>query len=114
MGLGKEARIMATKDTKINNYCECLYSELSNIKDSLAAFVTQIELMDGGDKGHLQTHLRHLNELIENVDWKMEIFAKECPVDWSRFGKEGESSTSVPMSESMKDKDYPSGGYAGG
>jgi len=45
---------------------------------------------------------------------KMEIFAKECPVDWSKFGKDMESSTSVPSSESLKEKDYPSAGYAGG
>jgi hypothetical protein len=105
---------MATRHIDINNYCECLYSELSNIKDSLDAFLTQINLMEGKDKGHFHTHAKHLNELIKNVDWKMEIFAKECPVDWSKFGKDVESSTSVPTSESLKEKDFPSAGYAGG
>jgi hypothetical protein len=98
----------------INGYCDCLYKELSSIKDSLGAFVTQIELMDGKDRTVLNSHLRHLNELIEAVNWKLEIFSKECPVEWSSFDKQSESSTSVPLSESMKERDFPSGGFAGG
>ena len=105
---------MATGKIDINNYCDCLYSELSNIKDSLDAFLTQIDLMEGKDKGHFNTHAKHLSELIRNVEWKMELFAKECPVDWNRFGKDIESSTSVPTSDKMKENDYPSPGYAGG
>ncbi len=105
---------MATGKIDINNYCECLYSELTNIKDSLDAFVTQIDLLEAKEKGHFDTHTKHLNELIKNVEWKMEIFAKECPVDWSKFGEEVQSSTSVPTSESLKEKDFPSPGYAGG
>jgi hypothetical protein len=105
---------MATKHLKINDYCDCLYSELSGMKDSLEAFLTQIDLMEGKEKVALRSHVRHLNELIQTVDWKLEIFSKECPVDWSKFGKESESTTSVPCSESMKEKDFPSGGYAGG
>ncbi len=113
-GLGKEVPIMATKHTDINGYCDCLYQELSNIKDSLGGFVTQIDLMEGKGKGVLNSHIRHLNELIQAVDWKLEIFSKECPVDWSKFGKESESTTSVPTSETFKEKDFPSGGFAGG
>ncbi len=105
---------MATKNIDINNYCECLYSELSNIKDSLDAFLTQIDLLEGKDKGHFSSHTKHLNELIKNVEWKMEIFAKECPVDWGKFGEHAESSTSVPSADSLKNKDFPSPGYAGG
>lgn len=102
------------KHIDINNYCDCLYEELSNIKDSLGGFLTQIELMERKDKEILATHTRHLNELIQTVTWKMEIFSKECPIDWNKLGKESESSTSVPTSETFKEKDFPSGGYAGG
>ena len=105
---------MATKHLKINDYCDCLFSELSSMKESLEAFLTQIDLMDGKQKSVLRSHIKHLNELIQTIDWKLEIFSKECPVDWSKFGKESESSTSVPFSESMKEQDFPSGGYAGG
>lgn len=104
---------MATKNIDINNYCDCLYGELSNIKDSLNAFLTQIDLMEGKDRERFRSHVKHLNELIQTVDWKMEIFSKECPVDWKKFGKESEVTTSVPSSESSKEHNFP-GGYAGG
>jgi hypothetical protein len=84
------------------------------MKDSLEAFLTQIDLMEGKEKGVLHSHTRHLKELIQTIDWKLEIFSRECPVDWSKFGKESEVSTSVPLSESLKEKDFPSGGFAGG
>ena len=102
------------KHIDINNYCDCLYEELSNIKDSLGGFVTQIELMEQKDKDVLSSHIRHLNELIQTVNWKLEIFSKQCPIDWNKLGKESEISASVPCSETFKEKDFPSGGYAGG
>ena len=59
---------MATKHVDLDNYCQCLYSELSNIRDSLDAFITQIDLMEGKDKEHTCSHVKHLNELIQNVE----------------------------------------------
>jgi hypothetical protein len=105
---------MAERHIDINGYCDCLYSELSNMKDSLNAFLTQIDLMGGKEKGVLSSHVKHLHELIQTIDWKMEIFSKECPVDWNKFGKESDSTTSVPLSESLRERDFPSGGFAGG
>lgn len=105
---------MSAKRMDIKEYCDCLYTELSNMKDSLNAFVDQIDLMEGKERGMLDSHVRHLNELIQAIDWKMEIFSRECPVDWNTFGKESESATSVPLTESLKESDYPSGGFAGG
>jgi len=84
------------KQSDINNYCDCLYSELSGMKDSLGAFLTQIDLMSGKEKNVLSSHVKHLNELIRTIDWKLEIFSKECPVDWGKLGKESESTASVP------------------
>ena len=105
---------MAAKHDDKNEYCDCLYSELSSIKDNLGSFVDQVEMMDGKDKSQFCSHVKHLNELIGNIDWKMEIFSKKCPVDWNKFGKESEGRVSVPLSDSLKEKDFPSGGYAGG
>jgi len=105
---------MATKHMRINDYCDCLYSELSNMKESLEAFLDQIDLMEDNQRNVLQSHVKHLNELIQTIDWKLEIFSKQCPVDWSKFGKQSERTSSVPSSESMKERDFPSGGYAGG
>jgi len=105
---------MTARHIDINGYCDCLFEELSNIKDSLGGLVTQIETMEGKERGVLVSHVRHLKELIEAVDWKLEIFSKECPVDWSKFGKESESSASVPSPDSFKESDFPPSGYDGG
>lgn len=105
---------MATKHIDINGYCDSLYSELTGIKDRLESFLIQIDLMEAKEKRVLSSHEKHLREIIQLVDWKMEIFSKQCPVDWSKFGKESEGATSVPLSDTMKEKDFPSGGYAGG
>jgi hypothetical protein len=112
-GLGKEVPIMA-RHMDIHGYCDGLYSELSNMKDRLNGYLTQIELMKGKEKDVLRSHEKHLKEIIQTIDWKLEIFAKECPVDWSNLGQKSEGSASVPVSESFNEKDYPSGGFAGG
>ncbi len=98
----------------INDYCNNLYSEMAIMKERLGNFMSQLDAMGGKDKEKLSTHYKHLNELIHTIDWKLEIFSKECPVDWSKLGKDCESTASVPLSEEFKAKDYPSGGDAGG
>ncbi|MBI5057546.1 MAG: hypothetical protein HZB61_13110 [Nitrospirae bacterium] len=100
---------MAVKHIDIKGYCDTLYKELSDIKSRLGGLVNEIEYMEGKDKKVLSSHMRHLNELIESVEWKMEIFSKSCPIDWSKFGVESETTSSVPLTDS----DVP-GGYAGG
>lgn len=98
----------------INNYCDSLYSELAGMKETLGSFLAQIDLMEGKDQTVLNSHVKHIDELIRTIDWKMEIFSKECPISWKTLGKESEDTTSVPASETFKSRDFPSGGFAGG
>ena len=44
---------------------------------------------------------------------ELELFLEDS-IEKEQFGEEIESSTSVPSSETLKEKDYPSAGYAGG
>jgi len=101
---------MAIKHADIKGYCDTLYMELSGMKNRLTELVNEIEHMGGKDKTVLISHKKHLDELIKAVEWKMEIFSKSCPIDWSKFGVESEGRVSVPTTES----DMPAGGYAGG
>jgi hypothetical protein len=71
--------------------------------------MSEIDHMEGKDKTVLTSHMKHLNEIFETIEWKMEIFSKSCPVDWTKFGVESEGTVSVPSTES----DIPAG-YAGG
>jgi hypothetical protein len=101
--------MMAVKHIDIKGYCDTLYMELSGMKTRLFELVNEIEHMEGKDKTVLISHKKHLDELIKAVEWKMEIFSKSCPIDWSKFGVESEGHVSVPSTDS----DIP-GGYAGG
>jgi hypothetical protein len=80
------------------------------MKNTLMGFKSQIEGMKGNSRTVLTPHVRHLEELILSIDWKLEIFAKSCPVDWSKFGQKSESTASVLTT----DRDMPAAGYAGG
>ncbi|RJQ49860.1 MAG: hypothetical protein C4538_01285 [Nitrospiraceae bacterium] len=106
--------MMATRHMNINSYCDSLYAELYNIKTRLVEFVTEIENMEGKDKKILNTFSRHLNEVIETIDWKLEIFTKVCPVEWGKYVKGVESTVSVPSEPSMKESELSAGGYVGG
>jgi hypothetical protein len=101
---------MAVKHVDIEGYCDSLYSELSDMKNRLMGLKGQIEGMRGNSRTVLTPHVRHLEELIQSIDWKLEIFAKSCPVDWSKFGLKGETTVSVPTT----DRDMPAAGYGGG
>jgi hypothetical protein len=103
---------MATRTIDIKNYCDSLYSELFNMKTRLVEFVTQIEHMEGKEKFMINPFVRHLNELINTIDWKLEIFTKACPVDWSKYIRGVESTVSV-STETTRESE-PAGGYVGG
>lgn len=104
---------MATRNIDIKTYCDSLYSELFNMKMRIVEFVTQIEHMEGKEKFMVNPFVRHLNDLINTIDWKLEIFTKACPVDWSKYVEDVESTVSV-STERMRETDQPAGGYVGG
>jgi hypothetical protein len=108
--LGKGGPIMAVKHVDIKGYCDSLYGELSDMKNRLIGLRGRIEGMEGKNRSVLDPHVRHLDELIQSIDWKLEIFAKSCPVDWNKFGLKSETTASVPTTEG----EMPAAGYGGG
>ncbi len=104
---------MATRTLDIKDYCDSLYKELFDMKSRLGEFVTMIEKAEGREKNVLHPYIRHLDELMSFIDWKMEIFNKICPVDWSKFTKGVESTVSVPE-VNPKETELTAGGYVGG
>ncbi len=104
---------MAARRIDIKDYCESLYTELFSMKSRLGEFVTTLEHMEGKQKETLNSHIKHLNEMVSFIEWKLEIFYNVCPVDLSRFGQEIESIVSVPPVETKESEQIP-GGYVGG
>ena len=104
---------MATRQNDIKDYCDSLYTELFSMKSKLDGFVKMIEQKEEKEKTLLNPYKRHMNEIISFIDWKIVIFSKFNPVDWSRFDQDFESTVSVPPVE-MKESEQTPGGYIGG
>ncbi len=105
---------MATRQIDIKDYCDSLYKELYGVKSRLSEFVTMIEHMEDKNKKILNPYIRHLRETLGFIDWKMEIFSKVCPIDWSKFIQDIESTVSVPPVETREESKQPAGGFVGG
>ena len=100
--------------TDIKGYCDSLFAELSDMKIRLECFVDEIKDVEGFDSKVAGTHDRHLKELIEAIDWKLEILTKAGPYEWKGMSEKFESTVSVEVRESTPKQDPISGGYIGG
>lgn len=105
---------MATaRDTGVVNYCDRVYTELSGMKTRLLGFVKEIEEMTGSEKDTLVPHIPHFQEIVDTIDWKLEIISKVCPFEWTGYTGV-ETGSSVPLQEDTFEMEKVSGGYIGG
>ena len=104
---------MATGKSNIKNYCDSLYTELHHMKIKLERYAAIIEQGKGKSKDELIPYVRHLHDIVSFIDWKMEIFNKVSPIEWSKFGEYVESEVSVPPMD-LSDTEQIPGGYLGG
>jgi len=109
----KEGTMASLKNAEFRNYCDTVYSELSNMKARLLGFVRDIEHMEGPEKELLKSHISHFQDIIRTIDWKMEILTRACPFEW--VGYSGvERTASVLLDEELSREQNVSGGYGGG
>ena len=101
---------MAKKTQSIDNYCNNLFTQLTDIKGQIDGFIKQVEGFSGKDKEHIQSHAEHLREINKTIDWKLQIFTKSCPLDSGGYDKDAVTGAGVPTGE----KRNISGGFAGG
>ncbi len=102
-----------TKDMK-KGVCDDVYAELSGVKNKIVALRDKIARTSTADDEMVRLYGRHLSELAEQIDWKLQILAHACPYDWKgSSGREYEENiVSVGPVERMT-TDF-SGGYLGG
>jgi hypothetical protein len=105
---------MATaKDLKKKEYCDELLGELAYVIQSIRDLREQGAFAYGRDSGVFREHDRHLQDLEEYIDWKLQILTAACPFEWDGLGDGVESIVSVQQPESAVAADV-SGGYMGG
>ncbi len=103
---------MATaRNIDYGKICEDLYAELDTMKNRISLLVEKIDMLGPELRERFRPVVRHLGEIINIIEWKMEIFTKVCPFDLSGYHREVESGSSIPLLE--KTEEFSSG-YVGG
>jgi len=108
---------MATaNELKEKAYFEDVYTELESIKLRLYVLREELARTYGKDSPLLIAHDRHLVEMAEYVDWKIQILEKGTAFDWKTAAgtkKDIQSDVSVRPNEDFEGPQI-SGGYLGG
>ncbi|HTP04225.1 MAG TPA: hypothetical protein VMM54_03595 [Nitrospirota bacterium] len=108
---------MATaNEIKETAYFEDVFRELEGIKARLYVLREELARTYGIDSPMLLAHDRHLVEMAEYIDWKLQVLEKGTSFDW-KTAKGGrlniESDVSVQAPQGIAGSDF-SGGYLGG
>lgn len=105
---------MATvKDINVKGYCDAVNTELAGMKERIRALREDVKRAYGPDSELVRTHERHLVELADMIEWKLQILMKACPFEWKGQDEGVESIVSVGPAEKAPATDF-SGGYIGG
>jgi hypothetical protein len=108
---------MATvKELKERVYLEEVFTVLEGMKMKIHALREELAKTYGKDNSTLLDHDRHLLEMAEYIDWKLQVLEKGTSFDWktAKGGRpEVESEVSVQPPENKTGPDF-SGGYIGG
>lgn len=101
--------VMDVKGSK--GFCDEVFTELSGMKKKI------MELRDHSYNQAAKNEVigifeRHLCELADEIDWKLQILSHSCPFDW-KGSAEFENAVQVNAAEKLTDTEF-SPGYLGG
>lgn len=103
----------SVKDIQKNEYCDEVLNELAYMIQNVHELRVMLEKAYGKESDVFRIHDRHLVELAEHIDWKLQILATACPFDWKGLGPDVQSEVSVREPEMAAGRDISSG-YLGG
>ncbi len=108
---------MATaREIKEKVYFDEVYKVLEGFKMKLHLLREELAKTYGEDSKTLLAHDRHLLEMAEYIDWKIQVLEKGTSFDWKTAKgnkEEVESDVSVRETDNRTGPDF-SGGYIGG
>jgi hypothetical protein len=108
-----EVPMATVKNIKINNYCDTVSHELSEMKEGIHIIREEAKKTYGVESEQFRKYDAHLCELADMIDWKFQLLMKACPFDWKGGDQNIESDVSVESLEKLPEIDF-SGGYIGG
>ncbi len=94
--------------------CDDVFTELAGIKERIVTMRDKLERNYSGEGDIFRLYDRHIGELVDQIDWKLQILSHACPYDWKGSSETEyvENTASVGPAE-MKMPDF-AGGYLGG
>ncbi len=102
--MGSVSDVKKTKDI-----CDLVYTELDGMKNKIVLMREHISKSYGADSYVSTIYDRHLAELVDEINWKLQILSHSCPYDWKGSADfEG----AVQVEDSEKPEFSP--GYLGG
>lgn len=103
---------MATAKNISKGICDETFVELNMVKDRIVALRGSLVRDYAGEEKVLGVYERHLSELIEQIDWKIQIMSHSCAYDWKGSNEYDENTVSVGPAEKTAEDFSP--GYLGG
>ncbi len=103
----------SARNIGITNYCDLVFDELTDMKSRALDLVGSIENMKGEEKEIVKSHITHLRDIANLIDWKLEILTRVCPADWTKYSKGAENVVSVKEPEGF-DREFAAAGDMGG
>jgi hypothetical protein len=103
---------MATVKNIKKDYCDDVYTELSGMRDRIMRMREDLARTNAGEAHFFELFDRHLGELADQLEWKLQILSHACPYDWK--GSAGYEENRVSVGQVEKPITDFSGGYLGG
>ena len=103
---------MATVKNIKKDYCNEVFTKLSGMRDRLVRMRADAARTYAGEARLFGLFDRHLGELVDQIEWKLQILSHACPYDWKGSADYEENPVSVGQVEKTT-TDF-SGGYLGG
>lgn len=104
------ASLMNVKESK--GFCDEVYTTLADIKEKILELKDRSVAKSPGKDIEGGMFVRHLSELADQIDWKLQILSHSCSVDW-KGAADYEETAQVDTIEKFGDVEF-SPGYVGG
>jgi hypothetical protein len=105
-------RVLEIKKTTVKSVCDDVFVELETMRMKILMMNDELAMTYGDDEEPLRMFKRHLTELADQIEWKLQILSHACPYDWKGSRETVENIVSV-QPESVEGSDFSSG-YLGG
>jgi hypothetical protein len=102
--------VMNVKESK--GFCDEVYTQLADMRDRIIELKDWSVANSPGKDIEGGMFARHLTELAEQIDWKLQILSHSCTVDWKGSADYAETAQ-VNTTEKSGDINF-SPGYVGG